>query len=187
MEIVRETYHGKRMKSGAQSISADIEVGRDGTKARVSAEAPTEAEYFYDFLPCMYARPELSTSPSAIGMPNRNSERTYETTPPPSVLGLSTSESMIGLTKTESCAEGSPPPMVVAASTSETDDDDEVTEQEKVSHTDPFAPRVGKTLSWRNVNMTLVGGDGCMGELLISFSDRISHASHIPCVVGWQG
>jgi hypothetical protein len=70
------------------------------------------------------------------------------------------------VSETWSVDSSRPPPTMVAISTSSTDDDEETakpkTESDKGrvkvkrSQADPFAPRIGKTLCWRNVNMTLV-------------------------------
>lgn len=88
-------------------------------------------------------------------------------------LALSRSESTVS----HFCAaesymydETAPPPAILANSTSSDteDDDNSMTEGTQItkkrhSHTDPFAPREGKTLCWRNVNMTLVSlVDGCL-------------------------
>ena len=84
----------------------------------------------------------------------------YETTTPCSNNNLGNDKSEINVTKSESYQDDSkPPPMAIAASTSETEDDEDL-EENKINttgqSTNPFAPREGKTLYWRNVVMSLV-------------------------------
>jgi hypothetical protein len=121
-------------------VSTDIETGGDDDKSTV------ETELFCNFLPCMYEKtpPQFTESIETSG----------------SIIDIDKSDLILVVSKSESCQEDSrPPPLTKAVSTSETDEDEEIDESKfsrNESHTDPFAPREGKTLCWRNVNMTLV-------------------------------
>lgn len=167
--------HDEKSKSKCRFlVSTDIETGLDEAKVRTSREAPVEVEYLYRYIPCLYTQPVPSASPSTVskhvskgGRSNQALVDEQSITSSSAPLGQSKSESMVGLSKSESCHDDTlPPPMIVAASTSATEEDEESIGRqascvlpEKRSHTDPFAPRVGKTLSWRNINMTLVSSD----------------------------
>jgi hypothetical protein len=138
-------------------ISTDIEAVDDGeAKMHTSRDAPVEVEYMYNYLPCMYTQPGPSANPSTISKCETQSGHSSLAS---ASVEVSKSESMGSLSKSETW----PPPMIVAVSTSDTDEDEDslgrktlYKSQGKRSHTDPFAPRVGKTLCWRKVNMTLV-------------------------------
>lgn len=106
--------------------------------------------------------PNISKKPSqqtffvsTMGSPT-NSSRVNSPGSQQSVMDMSTTESF--------CYDGAPPPMTIQHSTSEETDDDDLyvghvsspsTEQPGVM--DLFAPRVGNSISWRNVNMTVAG------------------------------
>jgi hypothetical protein len=170
MTTREETSNVKLNEKSLFVVSTDLETGYDDdgqATIRTSREDPVEVEYLYNYLPCVYSQLDPSTvniSESKSGhieqaLSDENSVASVSAS-----LGFSNSESMIRLSKTESGMEDSkPPPLISTVTTSDTEGDDESEERQSSckspgnrSHTDPFAPRVGKTLCWRNVNMTLV-------------------------------
>ena len=139
------------MKMGKAAIkSSDIEKGvsspSDATSDRL--------ESLWDFVPCIIEQDNDATVPySEVSNVEPEPMPHMMTRQPPSPLEVAQSESFFDDSK--------PPPMTIAASTSETDEDDEamitnVDKNDQQLHTDPFAPREGRTLCWRNINMTLV-------------------------------
>ena len=134
------------MKKGKASItSSDVERGGD-----VHSDTTSDRmESLWDFVPCIIEQEDVGTvSYSEV---NKNEpESIPDIAPPPPPLQVAQSESFFDDSK--------PPPMTIAASTSETDEDDEevINISKDQLHTDPFAPREGRTLCWRNINMTLV-------------------------------
>ena len=103
-------------------------------------------ESLWDFIPCMIEQKEINGTDVEVNQTDKE-PTSYATQSP---LKIGQSESFFDDTK--------PPPMALAASTSETDDDDEeiINASKEQLLTDPFAPREGRTLCWRNINMTLV-------------------------------
>ena len=85
----------------------------------------------------------------------------------PASLSSSGSQSFMDVSVTESFTYDGrvPPSMAIDHSTSEETDDDDVflpkqsspSNKKQPNIVDPFAPRVGKSLVWRNVNATLAG------------------------------
>jgi hypothetical protein len=130
----------------------DVEIG--GTHAL--KKASTGFELLLDYVPCIIQDEDDDSSSKAPVFkdeaPVQELVKKVESIPiiPPTHLQISQSESYFDDSK--------PPPMAIAASTSDTDDDtDEILDGPKErSHTDPFASREGRTLCWRNINMTLV-------------------------------
>jgi len=55
------------------------------------------------------------------------------------------------------------------------------------SHDDPFAPREGKTLAWKNVNMTLVGKKGTEDRMLLKDSWGEVPPKQITAIMGPSG
>lgn len=148
-------------------VSTNVEDGHCFIET-VAIEAPDEMEYACNYLPCLYKQSEtseslpcLSRTFNSAGMTVAGESRDDTGSKDSTIEGLSISESRQG--------EIAPPLMVVAASTSETEGEDEECARRQSMHgltgelsqTDPFATRLGKTLSWRNVNMTLVRCIGC--------------------------
>jgi len=107
--------------------------------------------------------PNLSKKPSkqtlfvsTLDSPSTNYRPANSPASQHSGMDMSTTESF--------CYDGAPPPMTIQHSTSEeTDDDDLFLEHASSPSTkqpgvvDLFAPRVGKSIKWRNVNMTVAG------------------------------
>lgn len=140
----------KKGKSVKASItSSDVERGGDVHSDMMSDGMKS----LWDFLPCIIEQEEVGTeSYSEVNKNEPESIPDIASPPPPPTppLQVAQSESFFDDSK--------PPPMTIAASTSETDEDDEeITNLSKDQlHTDPFAPREGRTLCWRNINMTVV-------------------------------
>jgi hypothetical protein len=140
-------------------VSTDVEYGLHSLSSRTARDAPVELQYICNYLPWMTTQHAPSRTTSAhASEPNGGptAEPSFESTESSAVLNkssLTQSESGQGDTK--------PPPMVPAASTSDTEGDEDSSDRQSMpdessSDTDPFAPRLGKTLCWRNINMTLV-------------------------------
>jgi hypothetical protein len=135
---------GHQMKKGkTYSNSLDIERGN-----KVHADATSDGlGSIWDYVPCIIEQDDENGSDEEVN------QIIKESIPVPvtrSSLKIAPSESFFDDSK--------PPPMAIAASTSETDEDDETIHNISKEQllTDPFAPREGRTLCWRNVNMTLV-------------------------------
>lgn len=127
---------------GGVAATIDIEAGNSLSREKKTLCA---TDLIHSFLPCIFERTTLSLTESTE---NRN------LTP-----CRTKSESIVVLSKSESFQEGSkPPPLVLPDTSSETEEDDEIDKSiaGNYSQTDPFASREGKTLCWRNVDMTLV-------------------------------
>jgi hypothetical protein len=136
-----------KMKKGKASIkSSDIERGGD-----VHSETTSDGmKSLWDFVPCVIEQDDGTVSSSEVNKNEPESIPNIPLPPPPPPVQVVQSESFFDDSK--------PPPMTIAVSTSETDEDDEeiINISKDQLHTDPFAPREGRTLCWRNINMTLV-------------------------------
>jgi hypothetical protein len=175
------------MKEHSRVLLSDIETAYDDglDNDKTSRDATVEVEYLCNYLPCVYEKPKASKTLSKCGTVDSKcqqrllKDQSIDSSVPfderSRALPLSPSTS-IAVSKSESYQdEPRPPPMVIAASTSETEEDEEtggVKSSTKNagnrSDTDPFAPRIGKTLCWRNVNMTLVSID-TVSKTIIDF------------------
>lgn len=130
-----------KTSSNALNIERGSNVHSDNTSVGL--------ESLWDYVPCIIEQEDDTASDVEVTRTEKVSTSPSIATPSP--LKLAQSESFFDDSK--------PPPMTIAVSTSETDEDDDdnihnITKEQLL--TDPFAPREGRTLCWRNVNMTLV-------------------------------
>lgn len=142
----------KNALAGVFSVP-DIEAG-DSSSLEKSL---CEIEFLQYFVPCVNQKAALSLTES---IETRNIDPCKKL-----------SESKVEVTKAESFQEDiKTSPLVLPATSSETDESDEMegrTTSDCNTQTDPFSFREGKTLFWRNVNMTLIGkGDNPDRKLL---------------------
>jgi hypothetical protein len=131
------------MKKGkTPSNSLDIEKG-----SNVCLDTASEGlDSLWDYVPCIIDQDDETGSNAEYTQTEKELVPYVAQSP----LKIAQSESFFDDSK--------PPPMAIAASTSETDEDEEeiynISKEQLL--TDPFAPREGRTLCWRNVNMKLV-------------------------------
>jgi hypothetical protein len=121
--------------------TADIEAGDSISREK----SRCDMDLLQSYLPCIFQATTLSLTE---GTENSNFRQ----------CGAK-SDFIVAVSKSESFHEGSkPPPLVLPGTSSETEEEDEMDKSisENYAQTDPFASREGKTLCWRNVNMTLV-------------------------------
>ena len=141
--FVLSIRRNEKMKKGKPSNnSSDIEKG-----GKVHSDTISEGfETLWDYVPCVIEQNDDTASNAEVAEVEKESIPNMTQSP----IKIAQSESFFDDSK--------PPPMAIAASTSETDDDDEeihhISKDQQL--TDPFAPREGRTLCWRNVNMKLV-------------------------------
>jgi hypothetical protein len=130
------------MKSSSDGVvvGTDIETGDTFSVEKL----PCGIELLHRYIPCIYAKTTLSLTESTDNRKIAPCKTKFE--------------SIIDMSKSESFQEDSrPPPLILPATSSETDNEEICRNiSENRSQTDPFAPREGKTLCWRNVSMTLV-------------------------------
>ena len=129
-------------KAKEHSNSSDIESG-----GNVHSDTITDGlESLWDFVPCIIEQDDGTGSSTEVIPIEKESIPSVTQSP----IQVAPSESFFDDSK--------PPPMAIAASTSDTDEDDEEihTLDKHQLLTDPFAPREGRTLCWRNINMKLV-------------------------------
>lgn len=162
--MVMGTGRSERMATTTDMKTSDIEIGTgcsdnsDKTSERVQS--------LWDYVPCITQQHVGTVSSTDVDSNEKESVPSDVPVQAPSLPVVAPSESFFDDSK--------PPPMAIPVSTSDTDDDDDELNQISLDqrHTDPFAPREGRTLCWRNVNMTLVSFS-CIFDATSDFQSMI--------------